>query len=173
MVPQLVQFVESLTNIYVRYNRDRLKGREGLPDCLAALHALFGVLLTSCQVCCTAFVQGSEACEAASRYARLVCRATRHLSGEHQRSSRLAPARLLAQATCSRLPSKLNLAGDSDLALKVAECGSSDEDHVCRSWRPSRPSSASTCTRTCGERCRKGPLPACTGVTSPKPALLR
>ena len=49
VVPRLLQFVEGLTNIYVRYNRDRLKGRDGLPDCLAALHALFGVLLTTCQ----------------------------------------------------------------------------------------------------------------------------
>ena len=51
MVPRLLAFVEALTNVYVRYNRDRLKGRGGPEDCLTALQTLFGVLLQTCEVC--------------------------------------------------------------------------------------------------------------------------
>ena len=50
VVPQLVAFIESLTNIYVRYNRTRLKGRLGAEDCKLALASLFDVLLTVCKV---------------------------------------------------------------------------------------------------------------------------
>lgn len=50
VVPFLVQFIESLTNIYVRYNRTRLKGRGGARDCKFALASLFDVLLTVCKV---------------------------------------------------------------------------------------------------------------------------
>ena len=52
MVPYLVTFIDSLTNVYVRYNRRRLKGRGGADDCEAALAALFDVLLTVCKVRC-------------------------------------------------------------------------------------------------------------------------
>ena len=50
VVPQLVAFIESLTNVYVRYNRTRLKGRLGAQDCQFALASLFDVLLTVCKV---------------------------------------------------------------------------------------------------------------------------
>lgn len=50
VVPDLVRFIESLTNVYVRYNRTRLKGRLGEADCKLALASLFGVLLTVCKV---------------------------------------------------------------------------------------------------------------------------
>ncbi|BDA43238.1 Isoleucine-tRNA ligase, cytoplasmic [Coccomyxa sp. Obi] len=50
VVPRLVEFIESLTNIYVRYNRTRLKGRGGAEDCKFALASLFDVLLTVCKV---------------------------------------------------------------------------------------------------------------------------
>eukprot|EP00887_Chlorella_sp_A99_P005236 scaffold1.g5236.t1 len=46
VVPYLVKFVDSLTNIYVRYNRKRLKGRGSEEDCAMALTALYDVLLT-------------------------------------------------------------------------------------------------------------------------------
>eukprot|EP00775_Hariotina_reticulata_P005282 gene5283-5517_t len=46
VVPRLVSFIDQLTNIYVRYNRKRLKGGKGREDCLAALTTLFNVLLT-------------------------------------------------------------------------------------------------------------------------------
>ena len=52
VVPDLVRFIESLTNIYVRYNRARLKGRLGAADCGFALASLFDVLLTVSKVGC-------------------------------------------------------------------------------------------------------------------------
>ena len=56
VVPYLVTFIEQLTNIYVRYNRKRLKGRgAGDSDCLMALSTLYDTLLTLCKVrsaCC-------------------------------------------------------------------------------------------------------------------------
>ena len=51
VVPRLVGFIEALTNVYVRYNRKRLKGRAGATDAATALATLFNVLLTVCKVC--------------------------------------------------------------------------------------------------------------------------
>lgn len=34
VVPRLLTFIEQLTNIYVRFNRKRLKGSKGPEDCL-------------------------------------------------------------------------------------------------------------------------------------------
>lgn len=50
VVPYLVRFIDSLTNVYVRYNRKRLKGAKGPEDCSLALASLFDVLLTVCKV---------------------------------------------------------------------------------------------------------------------------
>ncbi|GMH37086.1 hypothetical protein BSKO_04959 [Bryopsis sp. KO-2023] len=50
VVPYLVKFVENLTNIYVRFNRKRLKGKGGDEDCQYALASLFHVMLTVCKV---------------------------------------------------------------------------------------------------------------------------
>uniref|UniRef100_A0A7R9VFZ8 isoleucine--tRNA ligase n=1 Tax=Chlamydomonas euryale TaxID=1486919 RepID=A0A7R9VFZ8_9CHLO len=50
VVPYLVQFLESLTNVYVRYNRKRMKGSGGPDDSLNALASLFDVLLSVCKV---------------------------------------------------------------------------------------------------------------------------
>ncbi|KAG1672606.1 hypothetical protein FOA52_002086 [Chlamydomonas sp. UWO 241] len=52
VVPYLVQFVESLTNVYVRYNRKRMKGSGGAEDAQQALASLFDVLLSVCKVMC-------------------------------------------------------------------------------------------------------------------------
>lgn len=49
VVPFLLKFVDNLTNIYVRFNRKRLKGRTGDKDCRIALSTLFYVLLTTCK----------------------------------------------------------------------------------------------------------------------------
>ncbi|KAH9606871.1 hypothetical protein KSS87_019705, partial [Heliosperma pusillum] len=49
VVPQLLKFLDDLTNIYVRFNRKRLKGRTGEEDCKIALSTLYHVLLTSCK----------------------------------------------------------------------------------------------------------------------------
>ncbi|KAK8617842.1 hypothetical protein V6N13_080747 [Hibiscus sabdariffa] len=50
VVPYLLKFLDNLTNIYVRFNRRRLKGRTGEEDCRMALSTLYNVLLTSCKV---------------------------------------------------------------------------------------------------------------------------
>tara|TARA_B100001778_G_C18585578_1_gene629678 strand:- start:311 stop:2071 length:1761 start_codon:yes stop_codon:yes gene_type:complete len=47
VVPRLVQFIGQLTNIYVRYNRGRLKGNDA--DSQRALKTLYYVLLTLCK----------------------------------------------------------------------------------------------------------------------------
>ncbi|KAF7827268.1 isoleucine--tRNA ligase, cytoplasmic [Senna tora] len=49
VVPYLLKFLDNLTNIYVRFNRKRLKGRTG-EDCRTALSTLYNVLLLSCKV---------------------------------------------------------------------------------------------------------------------------
>jgi len=46
VVPELVRFVERLTNVYVRFNRGRLKGSKGPGDARVALATLHRVLLT-------------------------------------------------------------------------------------------------------------------------------
>ena len=50
VVPYLVKFIDNLTNVYVRYNRKRMKGAGGSDDALMALAALFDVLLSVCKV---------------------------------------------------------------------------------------------------------------------------
>ncbi|XP_068658596.1 isoleucine--tRNA ligase, cytoplasmic [Aristolochia californica] len=49
VVPFLLKFIDNLTNIYVRFNRKRLKGRTGEDDCRIALSTLYHVLLTTCK----------------------------------------------------------------------------------------------------------------------------
>ncbi|CAM6124618.1 unnamed protein product [Calypogeia fissa] len=49
VVPYLLKFIDSLTNIYVRFNRKRLKGRTGEEDSRVALSTLYYVLLTACK----------------------------------------------------------------------------------------------------------------------------
>ncbi|XP_047506175.1 isoleucine--tRNA ligase, cytoplasmic [Pieris napi] len=44
VVPRLTKFIDNLTNWYVRMNRKRLKGENGVKDCQVALDTLFGVL---------------------------------------------------------------------------------------------------------------------------------
>ena len=43
MVPILLKFIDNLTNIYVRFNRKRLKGRTGDDDSRVALSTLYFV----------------------------------------------------------------------------------------------------------------------------------
>ncbi|KAL3828683.1 hypothetical protein ACJIZ3_017485 [Penstemon smallii] len=49
VVPCLLKFLDNLTNIYVRFNRKRLKGRSDEGDCRTALSTLYHVLLTACK----------------------------------------------------------------------------------------------------------------------------
>ncbi len=50
VLPYLIKFIDNLTNIYVRFNRKRLKGSNGVEDCKLALAVLFDVLMTLCKV---------------------------------------------------------------------------------------------------------------------------
>ncbi len=43
VVPFLLKFVDNLTNVYVRFNRKRLKGRTGEDDSRIALSTLYYV----------------------------------------------------------------------------------------------------------------------------------
>lgn len=45
VVPRLTKFIDQLTNWYVRMNRKRIKGDEGVKDCYNALDTLYDVLL--------------------------------------------------------------------------------------------------------------------------------
>ena len=49
MVPRLLELIDNTTNWYIRFNRRRLKGENGLQDTLHALNALFEVLFTLCR----------------------------------------------------------------------------------------------------------------------------
>ena len=49
IVPRLLDLVDELTNWYIRFNRKRLKGEEGLEDTVAALNTLFETLFTLCR----------------------------------------------------------------------------------------------------------------------------
>ncbi|AJQ15616.1 ADE_G0001220.mRNA.1.CDS.1 [Saccharomyces cerevisiae] len=46
VVPKLLNFIDELTNWYIRFNRRRLKGENGVEDCLKALNSLFDALFT-------------------------------------------------------------------------------------------------------------------------------
>lgn len=50
VVPRLTKFIDHLTNWYVRMNRKRLKGENGVKDCKVALDTLFGVLFDMVRV---------------------------------------------------------------------------------------------------------------------------
>ncbi|KAL2888957.1 isoleucyl-tRNA synthetase [Ceratocystis lukuohia] len=46
VVPRLLSMIDNLTNWYIRFNRKRLKGSQGLEDSNAALNTLYQVLFT-------------------------------------------------------------------------------------------------------------------------------
>jgi isoleucyl-tRNA synthetase len=50
VLPYLVKFIGNLTNVYVRFNRKRLKGSNGVEDCKMALAVMFDCLMTLCKV---------------------------------------------------------------------------------------------------------------------------
>ncbi|KOS22806.1 Isoleucine--tRNA ligase [Escovopsis weberi] len=49
VVPRLLELIDNTTNWYIRFNRRRLKGENGLDDTQHALNALFEVLFTLCR----------------------------------------------------------------------------------------------------------------------------
>ncbi|CAO3675148.1 unnamed protein product [Umbelopsis ramanniana] len=49
VVPRLLTLIDTLTNWYVRFNRKRLKGDEGMEEAEKAMNTLFEVLFTLCR----------------------------------------------------------------------------------------------------------------------------
>lgn len=50
VVPRLVDFITDLSNWYLRFNKNRLKGDMGVEDCECALAALYDVLYSLCRL---------------------------------------------------------------------------------------------------------------------------
>lgn len=48
VIPRLLNLVGDLTNWYIRFNRNRLKGAGGEEDTLAALNTLYETMFTLC-----------------------------------------------------------------------------------------------------------------------------
>ncbi|KAB5548413.1 hypothetical protein DKX38_011819 [Salix brachista] len=65
VVPYLLKFLDNLTNIYVRFNRKRLKGRTGEEDCWTALSTLYNyhALLMETKVVCILVLVLSISCK--------------------------------------------------------------------------------------------------------------
>jgi len=49
IIPRLLDLIDELTNWYIRFNRRRLKGEDGLEDTEVALNTLFETLFTLCR----------------------------------------------------------------------------------------------------------------------------
>ncbi|KAF8635210.1 hypothetical protein AX17_003986 [Amanita inopinata Kibby_2008] len=49
VIPRLLDLVDELTNWYIRFNRKRLKGEDGVEDTVSALNTLFETLFTLCR----------------------------------------------------------------------------------------------------------------------------
>nr|ASF90270.1 hypothetical protein SPAR02944 [Bartheletia paradoxa] len=49
IIPRLLSLIDELTNWYIRFNRKRLKGENGVEDTIAALNTLFETLYTLCR----------------------------------------------------------------------------------------------------------------------------
>ncbi|OSX66491.1 hypothetical protein POSPLADRAFT_1177964 [Postia placenta MAD-698-R-SB12] len=49
IIPRLLDLVDELTNWYIRFNRRRLKGEDGVEDTVTALNTLFETLFTLCR----------------------------------------------------------------------------------------------------------------------------
>ncbi|EKM53938.1 uncharacterized protein PHACADRAFT_257438 [Phanerochaete carnosa HHB-10118-sp] len=49
IIPRLLDLVDELTNWYIRFNRQRLKGEDGREDTIAAMNTLFETLFTLCR----------------------------------------------------------------------------------------------------------------------------
>jgi isoleucyl-tRNA synthetase len=49
IIPRLLDLIDELTNWYIRFNRRRLKGEDGVEDTVTALNTLFETLFTLCR----------------------------------------------------------------------------------------------------------------------------
>ncbi|KAM3548664.1 hypothetical protein ARSEF4850_009284 [Beauveria asiatica] len=81
VVPRLLELIDNTTNWYIRFNRRRLKGENGIDDTQHALNALFEVLFTLCRGLApfTPFLTDNI-------YCRLLPRIPKNLQAEDPRS---------------------------------------------------------------------------------------
>ncbi|POR35000.1 Isoleucine--tRNA ligase, cytoplasmic [Tolypocladium paradoxum] len=86
VVPRLLELIDNTTNWYIRFNRRRLKGENGVDDTQHALNALFEVLFTLCRGLApfTPFLSDSI-------YLRLLPHIPKELQGEDPRSVHFLP----------------------------------------------------------------------------------
>ncbi|EQK99547.1 hypothetical protein G6O67_005705 [Ophiocordyceps sinensis] len=86
VVPRLLGLLDNTTNWYIRFNRRRLKGENGLQDTQYALDALFEVLYTLCRGLApfTPFLTDNI-------YLKLLPHIPEHLRGEDPRSVHFLP----------------------------------------------------------------------------------
>ncbi|KKP07069.1 isoleucyl-tRNA synthetase, cytoplasmic [Trichoderma harzianum] len=86
VVPRLLELIDNTTNWYIRFNRRRLKGENGLNDTLHALNSLFEVLFTLCRGLApfTPFLSDTI-------YLKLVQHIPKELQGEDARSVHFLP----------------------------------------------------------------------------------
>lgn len=85
-MPRLLELIDNTTNWYIRFNRRRLKGENGLEDTKHALNALFEVLFTICRGLApfTPFLTDNI-------YQRLLPHIPKELQGEDARSIHFLP----------------------------------------------------------------------------------
>lgn len=86
VVPRLLELIDNTTNWYIRFNRKRLKGENGVEDTLHALNTLFEVLYTLVRGLApfTPFITDSI-------YQRLLPHISESLRGEDSRSVHFLP----------------------------------------------------------------------------------
>ncbi|KAH8892507.1 hypothetical protein GQ53DRAFT_746049 [Thozetella sp. PMI_491] len=86
VVPRLLKLIDFTTNWYIRFNRKRLKGENGLEDTTHALNTLFEVLYTMCRGLApfTPFLTDTI-------YQRLLPHIPKELQGEDTRSVHFLP----------------------------------------------------------------------------------
>lgn len=86
VVPRLLELIDNTTNWYIRFNRRRLKGENGVDDTQHALNALFEVLFTLCRGLAPFAPFLSD-----SIYLKLLPHIPKELQGEDPRSVHFLP----------------------------------------------------------------------------------
>lgn len=86
VVPRLLELIDNTTNWYIRFNRKRLKGENGLDDTIHALNTLFEILFTLCKGLApfTPFITETI-------YSKLLPHIPKDLQGEDPRSVHFLP----------------------------------------------------------------------------------
>lgn len=86
VVPRLLGLIDNTTNLYIRFNRKRLRGKYGLGDTIHALNTLFEILFTLCKGLAPFIPFITE-----TIYSKLLPHIPKNLQGEDPRSVRFLP----------------------------------------------------------------------------------